>query len=314
MAVDATTTTTTTTAATTTSDAAAGKPLQPLSAVVVDIEGTTTPISFVHDVLFPYVSASVAAFLDERWADAECQERVSALRLQADKDIADGVDGAVAVMSFPDGGDAEAAASVVADVKASVVANIKWQMSIDRKIGALKAFQGYLWRYAYENGKVKGDVFDDVVVALNEWKALGLPVYIYSSGSVEAQKLLFKYSEHGDLLPHFKGHFDTAIGPKTEAASYEAIVREIGVPAGRVLFLSDNVKEVQAAASVGYQVRIAVREGNAAVADEQLAEFGSLASFAGLGLVAYADKADKADKAAEHGADEHAAKRARVEA
>ncbi|RKO94389.1 2,3-diketo-5-methylthio-1-phosphopentane phosphatase [Blyttiomyces helicus] len=227
----------------------------PYTTVVLDIEGTTTPITFVHDVLFPHVLARLDAFLIESWADDECYEKVDALRIQAEKDVAENVPGAVPVLP---------ATAPADDVRRSVVANVRWQMGIDRKIGPLKALQGYMWRSAYESGEIKGVVYDDVVPALERWtSSLGLDVYIYSSGSVEAQKLLFGWSEKGNLLKYFKGHFDTAIGLKVEPVSYTRIAQEIGREPASILFLSDNVKEIDAALLAGYQAAIAFRPGNA---------------------------------------------------
>ncbi|KAI8848872.1 HAD-like domain-containing protein [Chytridium lagenaria] len=221
----------------------------PYNIVVVDIEGTTTPISFVHDVLFPYVTNHVEDFLKEKWGNLELEEKVEALRTQADKDIAENVKDAVAILP-KDHADAKA-------VRDSVTANIRWQVKADRKIGALKSFQGFMWRFAYESGKVKGSVFDDVLPVMKQWKSHGFKLYVYSSGSIEAQKLLFGYSDKGDLLHYFSGHFDTTIGSKLEVSSYTKIASSILPPSASsssILFLSDNPLEIAAAKAVGYKV------------------------------------------------------------
>jgi enolase-phosphatase E1 len=140
-------------------------------------------------------------------------------------------------------------------------------MSIDRKIGPLKAFQGYLWKSAYEQGKIRGVVYDDVVQALKVWKERNIHVYIYSSGSVPAQKLLFGYSNQGDLLPRIQGHFDTCIGSKLDKQSYIKIAKEIGSSPPSILFLSDNILECLAAREAGYQVVNVDRPGNASITD-----------------------------------------------
>ncbi|KAJ3162451.1 Enolase-phosphatase E1 [Geranomyces michiganensis] len=233
----------------------------PYRAVVLDIEGTTTPITFVHDVLFPYVSNHLASFLAAHWTDPECVEKVAALREQADKDIAAEVPGAIPVLPLPAASGEDSGNEAV---RASVVANVQWQMAIDRKIGPLKALQGYMWRSAYESGEILGDVYPDVLPALRKWtQEYGLPVYIYSSGSVEAQKLLFGWSVNGDMLDLFRGHFDTSIGLKVEADSYRQICKEIAQEARDALFVSDNVREIEAAVAAGLQVAIANRPGNA---------------------------------------------------
>ncbi|KAI8905758.1 enolase-phosphatase E1 [Powellomyces hirtus] len=228
---------------------------QPYTTVILDIEGTTTPITFVHDVLFPYVKDHLQGFLADHWEEAECVSKVHALREQAEKDVAGGLDGAVPILAT-EGAAAE-------QVRQSVVDNVRWQMSIDRKIGPLKALQGYMWRSAYESGQIQGAIYDDVVPALDKWTAQGVDIYIYSSGSVEAQKLLFEWSEKGDLLKYFKGHFDTGVGLKIERESYEKIAQTIGRDPATLLFISDNVKEIAAAISANYQVAIAHRPGNA---------------------------------------------------
>ncbi|KAJ3020800.1 Enolase-phosphatase E1 [Thoreauomyces humboldtii] len=227
----------------------------PYSTVVLDIEGTTTPITFVHDVLFPYVEDNLETFLTQNWDDPECTAKIDALREQSWKDANDKVPGLVPVLTEPE--------HTSHQVLESVVHNVRWQMSIDRKIGPLKALQGYMWRSAYEGGKIKGAVYADVVPAFRQWADEDVDIYIYSSGSIEAQKLLFGWSEAGNLLQYFKGHFDTGVGLKTEAASYAAIAKSIEKEASSILFLSDNVREIEAAIAAGWKVAVAQRPGNA---------------------------------------------------
>ncbi|KAJ3108748.1 Enolase-phosphatase E1 [Phlyctochytrium planicorne] len=239
----------------------------PYKVVVVDIEGTTTPISFVHDVLFPHVTTHIETFLNAHWGEPELESKIEALRTQfgmgmldadkreskAEEDVKNNVEGIVPILD---------STATPEDLKKSIAENIRWQMSIDRKIGALKSFQGYMWRFAYEDGSVKGSVFEDVVPVLEFWKSKNIPVYVYSSGSVEAQKLLFGFSEKGDLLAHFSGHFDTAIGSKLAPASYTAIATSISHGASDILFLSDNVLEIAAAKKVGFKAAVMFRKGN----------------------------------------------------
>ncbi|XP_048401244.1 enolase-phosphatase E1 isoform X2 [Stegostoma tigrinum] len=172
-----------------------------VSAFLLDIEGTTTPISFV--------------------------------KAKDDKEL----EGAVLIPEWCSGenADKEQALEIVTN-------NILWQMSQDRKTTALKQLQGHMWREAFLHGELKGEVYKDVAPAIKEWRKEGKKVYIYSSGSVEAQKLLFGYSVEGDLLELFDGHFDTKIGSKVKAESYREIARNIGCSTDNILFLTDVTK------------------------------------------------------------------------
>ncbi|KAJ3203647.1 Enolase-phosphatase E1, partial [Dinochytrium kinnereticum] len=163
----------------------------------------------------------------------------------AAKDVEDGVEGVVVVLPR-DHGDVE-------EVRGSVVGNVRWQVEKDRKVGALKAFQGFMWRFAYESGKVKGSVFDDVVPVLDLWRSRGIKVYVYSSGSVEAQKLLFGYSDKGDILDRFSGHFDTTIGSKLSPKSYTSIHASIHPPEGRTHLVSSTPKKSSSSSSSSKQ-------------------------------------------------------------
>ncbi|KAJ1781226.1 enolase-phosphatase E1, partial [Coemansia sp. RSA 2399] len=231
--------------------------------VLLDVEGTTTPISFVHDVLFPYVANNAKEFLEQRWTDPEVQKHVRAIAAQANKDVDAGIAFAVPV----DLGALELNQQSAADVRHNVLTNIEWQMKADRKIGALKGLQGYMWRFGYEDGQLKGVMYDDAVDAIRRWTESSRKVYIYSSGSVEAQKLIFGYSDHGDLLPYISGHYDTKIGSKLEASSYATIAKDIGLAPGRILFVSDNIDEIRAADYVGMQTVVSIRPGNAPIDD-----------------------------------------------
>lgn len=217
-----------------------------ISAVLTDIEGTTTPISFVHDVLFPYARKRMAAFCEANAAEPDVAEALAAAR---------------ALDGQPD-----------LDLEATVALLLRW-IDEDRKAGPLKTLQGLIWRKGYEEGVLKGPVYDDVAEYLNRWHASGLSLFVYSSGSVEAQKLIFGYSDKGDLTTLFSGFFDTAIGGKLEAASYERIARELGLKPSTILFLSDNGGEIAAAKVAGFQV---ARIDRALAADETRREEGVL--------------------------------------
>ncbi|KAJ2046140.1 enolase-phosphatase E1 [Coemansia sp. RSA 376] len=227
--------------------------------VLLDIEGTTTPISFVHESLFPYVARSVGEFLETRWTDPEVQTHVQAIALQANQDVKDGIAEAIAIDLDADSSD---------EIRRKVLANVDWQMKADRKIGALKGLQGYMWRFGFESGTLKGEMYPDAVKAIERWVEAGKRVFIYSSGSIEAQKLIFGYSDHGDLLRYISGHYDTKVGAKTEDSSYRGIAKDIGVQPAQILFVSDNVLEIQAADKAGLQTVVSIRPGNAPIKDD----------------------------------------------
>jgi enolase-phosphatase E1 len=213
-----------------------------IRAVLLDIEGTTTPISFVFDVLFPYASRNVGRYLAEHHGDSKLQTVLRDLREKRD------------------------AEHWVADSKASEVEALasyaRHLMSQDSKFPALKSLQGEIWHEGYATGELKGQVFDDVPGALRRWCEGGKRIFIYSSGSVLAQKLIFSHSNHGDLTSFIDGYFDTAVGAKAESGSYRRIAGEIGVDASEILFISDAVRELDAATAAGMNVRLSVRPGN----------------------------------------------------
>eukprot|EP00158_Paraphelidium_tribonemae_P000788 Partr_v1_DN23403_c0_g1_i1_m52603 putative Bifunctional enzyme that catalyzes the enolization of 2,3-diketo-5-methylthiopentyl-1-phosphate (DK-MTP-1-P) into the intermediate 2-hydroxy-3-keto-5-methylthiopentenyl-1-phosphate (HK-MTPenyl-1-P), which is then dephosphorylated to form the acireductone 1,2-dihydroxy-3-keto-5-methylthiopentene (DHK-MTPene) (By similarity) len=244
--------------------------------ILTDIEGTTTPISFVRDVLFPYILDHLVEFLRDNWSLAELQPYLQLLKDQADHDALDGtVAGVVPIGDL---------SSDDEDVRKSVVANIRWQMSVDRKSTALKAFQGLMWKKGYEDNVLKGVVYPDVVEAFETWKEQQVKVYIYSSGSVEAQKLIFGHSDHGDLRECIAGYFDTSVGSKVDSRSYEAIANEISVQPSSILFVSDNAVELAAASKIGMMVALAVRPGNAPISAEAANSYQAVFSFAELML------------------------------
>ncbi|KAI5643119.1 enolase-phosphatase E1 [Phthorimaea operculella] len=231
--------------------------------LLLDIEGTTTSISFVKDKLFPYAEENVKQFLDSQWDTDAVKDVVVALRKLSIEDKEGSVEGVVVIpgedvvvalrkLSIEDKEGSVEGVVVIPGEDASkedqiegLVNNVKWQMSSDRKAGPLKQLQGLIWKQGYDNGDIKGHVYEDVSAALEAWhSADDQKVYIYSSGSVQAQKLLFGQSSAGDLLKFIDGHFDTAVGGKQEAASYTNIVEKIGCKADEILFLTDIVKAV----------------------------------------------------------------------
>ncbi|XP_043917123.1 enolase-phosphatase E1 isoform X2 [Protopterus annectens] len=169
----------------------------------------------------------------------------------------------------------------------NVVDNVLWQMSLDRKTTALKQLQGHMWRTAYASGQLQGEIYSDVAPAIRKWREAGNRVYIYSSGSVEAQKLLFRYSTEGNLLELFDGHFDTQTGQKVESESYRKIAQVIGCSVNNILFLTDVTKEAKAAEEAGVNVMVVVRPGNIELTEEERAHYAQISSFSELALSAY---------------------------
>mmetsp|Transcript_6075 Transcript_6075/g.7670 ORF Transcript_6075/g.7670 Transcript_6075/m.7670 type:complete len:487 (-) Transcript_6075:228-1688(-) len=235
--------------------------------ILLDIEGTTTPITFVKEVMFPYARENVANFLEQHWDSAETQADVKALQEQAAKDAKDGVEGLIPI---PTEGSSE-------EICQACIENVKWQISIDRKTTALKQLQGHIWRFGFHSGAMKGQVYNDVPIAFDRWTEDGLKVAIYSSGSREAQQLLFGHTNAGDLRSYLSCYFDTTVGHKRQAESYKEITLSLGVPAEEILFVTDIYEEAVAAKKAGLQVTISVRPGNAPLPEN--CEFPTIKSF-----------------------------------
>jgi enolase-phosphatase E1 len=204
-----------------------------IKAILTDIEGTTSSIAFVHETLFPFARAKMKEFVEEHQEreDVACQLR--AARQEA------GIG--------PDD-------DVVAEL-------LNW-MNQDKKVTPLKALQGLIWEDGYRSGSIKGHIYQDALEGLRKWYEKDLKLYVYSSGSIYAQKLLFGYSEAGDLTPLFSDYFDTTSGHKREQASYEVIAQAIGLAPESILFLSDVAEELDAASAAGYATIQLVRDGN----------------------------------------------------
>ena len=224
--------------------------------VVLDIEGTTTPIEFVYDVLFPFARAHVKEYLEREGASESCRAARAQLRTERAVDVAGG-------QTPPAWVDNSFAAEI-----ASVTAYVGWLMDGDRKSPGLKALQGEIWRSGYRSGELHGQVFPDVAPALERWRAQHLDVCIYSSGSVLAQQLLFQTTEAGDLTKLLTGYFDTGIGPKTSPDSYRRIAEARATPAARLLFISDVTSELDAARAAGFQTLLCIRPSNPSSAHE----------------------------------------------
>jgi enolase-phosphatase E1 len=227
--------------------------MKPPAAVVTDIEGTTTRISFVHDVLFPYARARLPDFLAQRGREPEI-------------------------------------ATVLADVRhlapdAPELATLLAWMDTDAKITPLKTLQGLIWGEGYESGALHGELYADVAPSLRAWHAAGVRLYAYSSGSEAAQKLLFRHTQEGDLTALFSGFFDTRVGAKRDAPSYRAIAEAADLPGGKMLFLSDVGGELDAAAAAGWRTCQLLRPQDATVpapGHVQCATFDEVATVFGL--------------------------------
>jgi enolase-phosphatase E1 len=202
--------------------------------ILLDIEGTTTPIRFVYDVLFPFARAHAHEHLDN---DAR-----QALEIEYHADVRKG--------------------NAPPPWSGGALDYVFWLMDQDRKSPALKNLQGKIWQEGYRRGDLHGEVFPDVPVALERWYREGMDVRIYSSGSILAQQLLFSTTSDGDLTSFVKGYFDTTTGPKTELSSYSTIAATYALPAVEILFISDLVRELDAASGAGLQVRLSLRPGN----------------------------------------------------
>lgn len=215
------------------------------SVILLDIEGTTTPISFVYETLFTYARAHLQQFLEEH-ADNEQLHRDLDQLIRENRE------------------EKSADTPLISEARSLLQVHnyLVWLMDEDRKSPALKAIQGKIWETGYTSGQLKSAVFTDVPAAFERWHSEGRRVAIYSSGSVLAQKMLFRYSEEGDLTRWIEAYFDTATGAKIEAVSYSRIVQKLGVEAKEMLFLSDSSAELDAAESAGLDVRLTIRPGN----------------------------------------------------
>ena len=196
-----------------------------IRAIVTDIEGTTSSLSFVKDVLFPYAAEQLPTYVRERRTEPEIRKQLNETARLAD---------------LPSH-----------DAKPLIDQLMSWIRS-DTKATPLKALQGLIWEGGYRSGAYKAHVYDDAVRGLHEWFENGIRLYVYSSGSIFAQKLFFEFSRYGDLRPLFKDYFDTTTGNKHDVDSYRAIAQQIETAPAEILFLSDVEAELDAARSAGW--------------------------------------------------------------
>jgi enolase-phosphatase E1 len=222
----------------------------PVSTILLDIEGTTTPIDFVYQVLFPYARARLKDFLTRNLDDEEVRAAVSDLIDERASDVSP-ASHTPRPVGRPNETQMEA-----------VVAYGQWLMDHDRKVTPLKTLQGKIWEEGYLSGELKGQVFPDVARNLRRWRDEGRTTCIYSSGSTLAQRLLFANTVEGDLTEFIHDYFDTRVGPKTEPGSYLKIAELLPRRPAAILFVSDVVAELDAAAAAGFQTLLCVRPGN----------------------------------------------------
>jgi enolase-phosphatase E1 len=203
-----------------------------VKAIVTDIEGTTSSLSFVKDVLFPYARERLAEFVRAHAQEPAVRRELEEVRRLGGKDL---------------------------NQTEIIDQLIRW-IEEDKKITPLKSLQGMIWEEGYKKGAFKGHMYEDAARRLKQWKTAGIMLYVFSSGSVQAQRLLFAHTEYGDLTPLFSGYFDTRIGNKREAGSYQKIAAAIGIPPGDILFLSDIKEELDAARAADMQTGWLVRD------------------------------------------------------
>lgn len=228
--------------------------------IVLDIEGTTTPIAFVHDVLFSYARTHVKDFLAKHAEADNVNKDIELLREEHAADVGNGNQPPPLITAIE-----------------SVMNYINWLIDLDRKSTGLKSLQGKIWHEGYSDGTLRSQVFPDVAPALERWRAAGLSISIFSSGSVLAQQLLFAHTDAGDLTSFISNYFDTSVGKKGEAESYRRIAKTIGIPVNEVLFISDVVSELSAAREAGMKTVLSIRPGNQP--QESAAQYQTIESF-----------------------------------
>ena len=218
-----------------------------IKAVLLDIEGTTTPIDFVHKTLFPYSKDRIGKFVETHFS-------------KLNKEVIQLVE--------ESGHDETYTVPVDPTEPGSISAYLEHLIDTDRKSTPLKSIQGMIWKEGYQSGELNSIVFDDVPPSLEQWTNESIRIAIFSSGSVLAQQLLFRYTDHGDLTKYISNYFDTNVGPKREPKSYRAIAVSINFQTSEIIFVSDIVEELDAARNAGMETALAVRKGNAPILSE----------------------------------------------
>jgi enolase-phosphatase E1 len=214
-----------------------------IRAILLDIEGTTTPIAFVHDVLFTYARQHVSEYLVQH--SNALTDDIALLREEHARDTSSG-----------------AKPPPLTDDRAAIATYVHWLIDRDRKSTGLKSLQGKIWREGYTSGTLKAQVFEDVRPAFERWHKSGLRISIFSSGSALAQQLLFAHTDDGDLTKFISDYFDTNVGAKGDPESYRRIANKMNLTPPEILFVSDVVTELEAATQAGMKTRLSVRPGN----------------------------------------------------
>lgn len=215
--------------------------------LLLDIEGTTCPVDYVAGTLFPYAANALEGFLEAQGEDDEVQDLIAQIRSAWETD---------------DHEQARALHDQHARDSPFCTPYIHWLIREDRKLTALKSLQGKIWNLGYRSGELKAPLFKDISTALNRLKHQGIILASYSSGSIEAQHLLYQYSDAGNMRPLFSHWFDTTTGPKREAESYRKICKVMQAEPERVTFISDVNAELQAARTAGMDGIFSDRPGN----------------------------------------------------
>jgi len=229
-----------------------------ISTMLLDIEGTTTPVDFVYKILFPYARVRLKDFITRHKADEEVRAVVADLLAARAQDKSADLPPLHYSYSLGEG------------QMEDIVAYCHWLMDHDRKLTPLKTLQGMIWEKGYRSGELKAVVFPDVAPNLRRWREQGKAVCIYSSGSVLAQKLLFEHTEQGDLTKFIYDFFDTTVGHKTEHGSYRRIAESVRRKPSEILFISDVIAELDAARSAGFQTLLCARPGNSPLPDSSV--------------------------------------------
>ena len=233
-----------------------------IRSILLDIEGTTCPVSFVASVLFPYARERLASYLEANQGDPQVQALLAATQAAFAADPNPEVQALRQGFPIPGHQPAGQQQLPAGETQSPLVAYLQWLIDHDIKFPALKELQGRIWASGYASGDLVAPLFDDVAPTLQRWHRDGYQLAVYSSGSVAAQQLLYRHSQNGNLEELFSHWFDTRIGPKQAADSYSAIAAALQLEPAEILFVSDALAEIEAAHRIGIAVNFSDREGN----------------------------------------------------
>lgn len=243
--------------------------LEGVKTIVMNTENTLTPTKFFKDTLFAHFKENVKTYLEGEWENEECQQAVDALREQAAKDVANGVEGTVEIPGKDQNQDA---------IIAAVVASVSQQTDQDKASLVLKQIQGHVYREAFKTGNLQSQLYDDVSPALNSLTGAEKKVYIYCPESTETEKVILGYSNRGDLQEKISGYFDLEVGCTTEKDSYASIAKQLEANAEEVLFVTGKPAEATAAAEAGFKTCIIARDENTSLTDDDKKKFNVVSS------------------------------------